>query len=520
MRPLWVALLVACLLHVPALPARFTSWLRYLFWNQPSESDEADPQAEVILPIEVDLFDEAKAAEEASADPDDEEEDEADEAEPPAPPPLTSDDDDLDNAFEEEPDAGAPTKPPPVVADAGVPETPDAGPEPETDAGAPDAGPEEVAQNDDRPDMDRLAEGALRAEEPNVNLYVACDVLRKRDLAKVFGKVLESIPQWNDLLGGTGLHPMEHFDRLLISGPQLRNPRWIVVTLKYNITSPRMKRAVDTVVSRSKPAGHWLEDYDLPVAAIGAKAERYVAMVPDRQLLVIVPEEGQELLARVDALDPFQKAGQEGIVIDLAKPQNAFKNGPFEIPASIERLRVRFTLQGAEDYLVEVEAVDASPEQAAVDMTELADQIESKRVFPPIIGYEIVGEPTFSVEGSTIRGRASVSKKQLEVILDFAGKAAVAQAKAAADAAKKKKAADEEKRKKREKKLAERRKKILEARRKKAGQMKLRPPGSITPGIVTPPAVSPAPSTAPSAAPPPPAEAPPPAPISPATENP
>jgi hypothetical protein len=531
LRPLWAALILALVLHVPALPARFTAWVRLLFWNQPERVDDDGPQQEAVLPIEVDLFDDSATLPDGDAvRPADEDDDEADDddegdddAEPKIERRLVEDtDEELENAFEdEEPDAGAP---PPEVADAGAP---DAAPEPE------------VAKADDGArDMEELSKGAIRATQPNVNVYVACDVLRKRDLAKTFGKLLESIPQWNELLGGTGLHPVDHFDRLLISGPQFRNPQWIVVTLRYNVPSPRMKRAVDAVVARSRPSGKWLDDYDLPVAAIGSKAERFVAMVPDRSLLVVVPEDEQELLAQVDAADPFKDAGNEGIVIDLLTPANAFKGGPFEMPETVKRMKVRFTLLGSDDYLVEVEVHDASPEKAAEHMPELAESLESIRVFPPIIGVEIIGEPTYTVDGDIIRARSEVSSTQLDRIMRFASGWLERQAEAAAEAEKKRKAAlekaekrkaeAEKKRKAREKRLREARKKILAQRRKKAFQQKQRmerqqadeqaatPPKSA-PGQTPPP---PAPSASPPAEPPAPAPTTAPAPAAPPAENP
>src|SRR5690606_1374831 len=117
--------------------------------------------------------------------------------------------------------------------------------------------------------------GRLRAEEPNVNIYLAGDVLRTRALSEDFGALLTSVPQWQALLGGTGIDPLKHFDHVLISGPQMRDPQWILVTLQFNLPAERMKKAIDVVVERTKRGSKWLDGYDVPVAVLGGKPKRF-----------------------------------------------------------------------------------------------------------------------------------------------------------------------------------------------------------------------------------------------------
>lgn len=405
-RPLLVCLIVAALLHLPAIPSHFSTWMRLFFFN--AQEEDTGPQQEVTIPIELDvgMFDDESVTQSDKPGGSQPKGEEPTQAEP---------DEDLSGELLDDDDKGDDAK-----ADAGTPE-PDAG---KTDA-EPDAGTEGVEQPKDGGPIEdpfEVAGGAagVGAEHPNVRIYIASDVLRQRaDLANMFGDLLNSVPEWKDLLGGTKLNPIEDFDHLLISGPQLRDPRWIVATIEYNVASPRIRAAIDQVVHKS-PEGKWLPDMDFPVASIGDNGERRVALLTDKHLLVVLPADAENQIPRLKDLKPFRKSGRTGIGVFVITPWRAFKTGPFTMSKSIKWMRIRFTLEGTEDFNVEVEAEDESAEAAHKHASELEEQLEAVRPIPGIslfVKKEFIGKPTWTVDGQRIRMKAPASKDQIRRIM-------------------------------------------------------------------------------------------------------
>jgi len=273
---------------------------------------------------------------------------------------------------------------------------------------------------------------AVRAEHPNVNVYLAADALRKRKISHDFSKLLSGIPQWQELIGGTGLDPLRDFDRILISGPQFRNPKWIVIAIRFNIPAHRMKQALDAVVKRSGPAGKWLDPL---TAQIGKKGERYVVIVPAKRTMWILPESQKDDLDAVREAGAFARTPAAGIVVDLEHPANAFRGAPFRFPKSITHMRVHFKLDGSDGYRVVAEGWDSSHREAvenanfleqAIDAIDAAKQLEDVEVVPDFMkkwvkkkNIRAVGETTFEVHGKRIVATADVNDRQLERIMRF-----------------------------------------------------------------------------------------------------
>jgi hypothetical protein len=480
--PLVAALVAALALHLPILPTKASVWIRMLFEKKAVVDD--GPQQEIVLPIDLDLAE----PEPPKRDPD---------AEPSSQPRASANegrasldgandgDVDLDAASE----AGAGTAPPPPAPEPEPPaplvetKEPEGAAPPKPPEPAREALPEPAALPDgDLADPFEAAGdvGRLRAEEPNVNIYLAGDVLRTRALSEDFGALLTSVPQWQALLGGTGIDPMKHFDHVLISGPQMRDPQWIVVTVQYNLPSDRMKKAVDEIVARTKRGSQWLEGYDVPVAVLGGKPKRFVVLVPDKRLLVVLPEEAEKLISRVAGLPGFAKSPGAGIVVDMIEPYKAFQAAPFQFPRSIGRMRLHFTLAGSEDYVVAAEAWDASPAEASEHAIFLKQRIDAFEIDLGAVGrllgtdkIRAVGDTSFDARGSKIHARAAVSHKQLKRIIGFIQSWLDARAEDAKAEAEKAKEA-REKQIEAKKKLAEARKKLLEAKKKRAEAKKQR----------------------------------------------
>ncbi|HZO16396.1 MAG TPA: hypothetical protein VFB62_24145, partial [Polyangiaceae bacterium] len=408
-RPLFWCLLIALVLHIPALPTHFSTWIRMLFGQE--EEPDTGPQQEVIIPIEFDLDTEPG---EPGAKPS------AKKAEPEKLP--DEPDEDLSGELLDDDEKGdEQARKPLASADRNI-ELPD--------AGEPDPLEQPVAEAKPPPPQPALGDdphgasggvGGVRSDHPNVEILIAADVLRQRaDLAAMFGELLGSVPEWNDLLGGTKLNPIQDFDHLFISAPQLRNPRWIVVAIEHNVPAARMRQAVERVVSKSKQ-GKWLEGHDLPVAQIGNEGERRVVLNPDKRLLVVLPVEAENQIANIKSSPGFAKSGSDGMLVKVLTPWRAFKSGPFKMPQSIKWMKIRFRLVGTDDFEVEIEAEDESAEAAGKNVRDLERQIEALRPIPGLSLLKrdaaFIGRPKWEVDGTRIRAKAPASRDQIKRIM-------------------------------------------------------------------------------------------------------
>ncbi|MBW2453921.1 MAG: hypothetical protein JRI68_05405 [Deltaproteobacteria bacterium] len=424
LRPLMVALFVATLLHGPLLPTGLSGWFGY-WLREPAQIEDTGPQQEVVVPIELDmgLVDDEVVGKPAEPEPETPDEMEV------------VDVDDIDSLADElmdddEPDAGAPDPLDGGAPDAATQTDLDAGlldgGQP-VDGGPADAGPAEIASVDD-PDADvergkKVADpyseaggaAGIGAEHPNVRIYFAADVLRQRPkLAETFGELLGAIPQWQQLLGGTGLNPIVDFDHILISGPQMRNPRWIVVALDYNVPHPKMRQAIDLVVRKSGKKGRWERRPGLEIAVIGKNAERRAVLSQKKRMMVVLPAEAADQIDNIQSPKfKFKKSTGAGIVIHVITPWRAFVGSKVRMPKSIKWMRVRFRFKGA-DFEVEAEGQDESEEAAREHLKLLRAEVDSLPKLGPLRAF---GEPTWEQKGDRIIARADVSSFQLRLIL-------------------------------------------------------------------------------------------------------
>jgi hypothetical protein len=420
-RPLLMMLLLALMLHVPAVPTRLSRWITFLL-PTPVLADDG-PQQDLVVPIDVDLLGEEPPPPSATAEP---------VAKAPKPIEKALEDSpsedaiDEDAFFDDDPAEAAPApeapKPPEPAATSEEPEAPKPPPK--------EALP--VGKLKDTFDA-AGAVGAVRARHPNVNVYMASDVLRRSKLTPAFSKLLQAIPQWRQLIGGTGLDPMRDFDRILISGPQFRNPKWIVIAIRFNTTAARIKKALDGVIKRTKGKAEWIDPL---TARIGKNGERYAVIVPGKRTLWILPADQKEDLERVREAGAFARTPPAGIVIDLKKPANAFKGAPFKFPSTITHVRLHFTMVKGGNYKVVAEGWDKSRAHAkrnaallkdALDAVDMTKQIEDVALMPSFVkswvkkrDVRVVGDTTFEVKGNRIVARADVSDKQLERIMRLA----------------------------------------------------------------------------------------------------
>lgn len=404
-------MVVAFLLHLPFVPSNLGAWLRLALQDHATDDDDRD--AEAILPLDLDLMNDEPSPTAAGTTPP-----------PPAgdPPP---------------PAPAAPAGEGTTIADAG-PEgaSPPPKKRPPSDAGlAEDAGPLDAGPP---PLRDPIAAaggaGKVSAKDPNVQVLIAGNVIRKHQLGAAFARILVLIPEWHQFFADSPIDPIRDLNHLLITAPRFRgDTSKVVAVMDFNVPEAKIKSAVDLVVQNA--GGSWLEGTPVPAARAKVSAgDRLFALVPGKRLLVVLPYESKDQLDGLKKSKGFTNS-KVGIAISMVTPARPFK-GLFALPDTLKwlRLAVTPTPDGGAD--VALEGGDASEKDAqkhAPEITKAFDQIRTINLV--LTTLDIVDHAEFVAEGASIRAQVHVSEAQLKRVVGMAEMQLSAQARNRAEAA-------------------------------------------------------------------------------------
>lgn len=405
-RAFTIAVTVAFILHLPLLPSNLGAWLQRVLQGQASDYDDHDASA--IIPIDLDLMNEEPSTTAAGTPPP-----------PPAgdpPPAPTAPAADGTTIV----DAGAVAAQPvdAGIADAEAPRKK----RPPSDAGiAEDAGPTEDAGTPSVRDPIAAAGGAgkISAKDPNVQVLIAGNVIRKHQLGEAFGRILVLIPEWHQFFADSPIDPIRDLNHLLITAPRFRgDTSKVVAVMDFNIPEARIKSAVDLIVN--KVNGEWLEDTPVPTAhAKIAGGDRLFALVPSKRMLVVLPFEAKAQLDGLKKSKGFPNS-KVGIAISMVTPSRPFK-GLFALPDTLKWLRIAVvpTADGGCD--VAIEGGDASEKDAQKHAPEITKAFDQVRVVSLVITtLELVDHTEFVAEGASIKAQVHVSEAQLRRVVGMA----------------------------------------------------------------------------------------------------
>ena len=374
-----LALSVALLLHAPLVPLRLFELVRVALFGNATDYDDRDAQA--IIPIDLDLL-----AKDLVADP-------PPTAPAPAPPPLPAPSGDA------LPDAGAPVapRPPPRPREA-----PDAAPKPLQDPMSAAGGA-----------------GKIAAKDPNIQILLSGDVLRKHDLGAWAARLLVNIPEWRGFFQGSPIDPIRDFNHLLITAPRFRgDTSKLVAVMDYNLPPDVAREAIDQVLRRTN--GVWLEDKAVPVAkARIAGIPRLFAHLASRRLLVVLPVDAMDQLDRLKQAKSFRNS-PEGVVVSMLTPARPFRDF-FPLPETLKWLRVALTPTPDGGVDLALDAGDRSHDEAVAHAATLTLEVEARRKVDVLglASFEIVDAVTFAADGDVIRARTHLSRSKLHMIMGW-----------------------------------------------------------------------------------------------------
>jgi len=433
------ALLAALLVHAPLAPALVPGWVRILFRGE----ETAPPLPEgVEVPIDLDMgFEDeappptpvpemAPSAPEVTTEDDDDDEEEdkaeaAEEARRKAREKAEREKAEREKAEREKAErekaraaasassvasaAPAPSAVPSGSASAVASVPPSAAPLASGSGSAPVPTPAPPIE-----DPSKLAgqPGAVQAKATNVMIYLATDVARGHELAPMLGTLLGKIPQWKELLGGTGLDPIRDFDHVWLTGPHMQSSKVVVAVVDYNVPADRMQRAVEAAMAASKPPGRWLTTKPTPLGVLGDEGAQRVSLRPDKHAVVVAPAEAESQLRAAKDLK-FNRSGATLLAMTMRTPWRGFMHTPLRFPKSIGLLKLTLTPRES-DFVLKLEATDESPDLALRSVVELTESIEEVRK-PPFLA-PFFDKPTLKAEGNRILGEVTVTNVQLRRI--------------------------------------------------------------------------------------------------------
>ncbi|MCA9578446.1 MAG: hypothetical protein R3B40_20745 [Polyangiales bacterium] len=349
----------------------------------------------------------------------------------------------------------------PPQPDAGVPEDSREG-HGEQDAGVPDTGP-----IDDRQDVDLLDGGVpdmvadagasedasvdagpVRARIPVANatirgparipagaqLALRLDMARLRQsvVAEDVRALIAAVPDWQELLGGSGIDPLTDLERVLIATPNRYRSR-IMVAGRHVHDEAFTRAAVDRMAAARGTTATWSTREGVPVAPWANEGEtpREVALLSPQHFTISRPEDLAVVLAMTQAR-AARAADEEGLE-EASGPDVLLSMGPNEgLSLEVEGVhaflmggdpnvipvRARLAVREVGPRMVGIDGLAVYPsEQAALDgiayWTAQRDAALRNAMARIILGDRIAVLESFTFEAHgervIIRGRASAA---------------------------------------------------------------------------------------------------------------
>ena len=238
-----------------------------------------------------------------------------------------------------------------AAADAGPPK-PDAGP---PDAGVPDAGPL-VAEAE----TDEEGAGAEEGEDEST-LPAGAQIAIRIDMARVRASALNedvrrlmaAIPDWQLLLEGSGLDPLDDLDRLLIASPNLQRSR-LVLAGRHSHPDGGTDYIREVVAHFAEARGvdaPWSEQEGVPVAPWPNEdqTERVIAIVGPRHFVIARPED----LGTILAIAVAREEADDDEQVEEARGADALLSMGEEEALSIEVEGARNFVRGRMEHIPE-----------------------------------------------------------------------------------------------------------------------------------------------------------------------
>ena len=217
-----------------------------------------------------------------------------------------------------------------------------------------DAGPPAIAQGDDEGEgtgeegEGQGAEGDRRGVAflpAGAQIALRLDVARVRasPLANDVRQVLGAMPDWQALLEGSGIEPLDDMDRLLVASPNLDRSR-LVAAGRAAGGEESIRAAADRLAAASGAALEWRSIRGVPVADWHDQdpTPRVVALIGPRHFVIAREEDVPRVIAvararaQGDAEDEAREEHREGAEGEAPAPEPRVTEHPADALVSME----------------------------------------------------------------------------------------------------------------------------------------------------------------------------------------
>lgn len=327
-------------------------------------------------------------------------------------------------------------------ADGGVPL--DAGPPDAGQPQSPDTGPEVGAPNEtESPDVegtgDEEGEGRGVAFLPaGSQIALRLDVARVR--ASVLGpdvrEVLGAMPDWQALLAGSGIDPLEDLDRVLIASPNLQRSRLIVAGRATGDTDA-IRAAAQQLASGAGETLTWETRHGVQVARWfnHDETERIIAIIGPRHFIISRAEDLPRVLAvarnraaEEDDEEHFADAllsmgENEGLTLEVEGARNFARNRPGRRgPIEMVPTRVRLALSQLPEDRISIRSrwtyENDDQASAAAAFWETRREAYARNPITRFLGLSgILGRASIEAEGDHFDGNVDLSVAEMRRLL-------------------------------------------------------------------------------------------------------
>jgi hypothetical protein len=318
-----------------------------------------------------------------------------------------------------------------VGADAGVPSDaggdggrPDAGRRRRRDAGA-DVGPlvATSAGGDGTSPVAFLPAGA------QIALRIDMDRIRASPLRGEVESLLAAIPDWDAVLGGSGIEPVRDLSRVLIATPNFQRQN-IVVAGALTPDAPAPREVAERVAAANGHALEWSDEDGVESAPFYSPDgyERRVAILDDRHVVLSRPEDLPRVLAIASARTTDAETSPADALLSMndgeavsveAEGIAAFvRRSPCEIAR-----RARLAMVQAEDGVTLVGEAHFDTAEHAESARQCFDDLRVRYAANVLVQAMGFSAPLYEIEletdDTTLHVRGALSQDQLRRILDM-----------------------------------------------------------------------------------------------------
>jgi hypothetical protein len=307
------------------------------------------------------------------------------------------------------------------------------------DAGVPNH-IEDTAADTDAATATATAPESLARIPPGAHLALRIDMKRVREspLGPDVTQFLRGVPDWQLIVAGSGIDPVDDLDRLLIATPNLQRSK-LVLAGEHHGDRELARTSVKRLARARGKSVRWQRRFGVPTARWynRDKTARTIALLSERHFSITRKQDVERILALTKARE-MRDAKAEGLV-EARGADALLSMGPEEalslevegvhrfVVGSVKhvptRLRVAVRETGADEATVTALATYASPEDAreAAEYWKKVASFYSKQLVLSLAGFgKTLRRMELGLDGERVALSFKLDADQIRFILSYA----------------------------------------------------------------------------------------------------